>query len=306
MILCCGEALIDLLPGENDTPLPLVGGSVLNTAVALGRLGAEVGLLTGLSSDAYGQQIEAHLDASHVSSAHCIRSDRPTTLAVVTLVDGQAQYRFEDEGSALRMIGVPDLPALPDTVQTMVFGGISLIPTPIADTLAHLCVNRPDDVICMLDANVRPGFVNDPKTYRARLQRMLAATDIIKVSDEDLEWLVPDTGSVQDAIAQLLDAGPSVVLFTEGAKGASAIRAGQDPVFVASRSVDVVDTVGAGDTFNAGVLHSLKVQGKLKKSELKSAPADVWRAALDFASGAAAITVSRAGANPPWANELES
>ena len=305
MILCCGEALIDLLPGENDTPLPLVGGSVLNTAVALGRLGAEVGMLTGLSSDAYGQQIEAHLDASQVSSVHCVRSDRPTTLAVVTLVDGQAQYKFEDEGSALRMIDVSDLPTLPDTVHTMVFGGISLIPTPIADTLAHLCVNRPSNVIGMLDANVRPGFVDDPDTYRARLQRMLAATDIIKVSDEDLEWLVPNAVSAEDGIAQMLAAGPSVVLFTEGAKGASAIRSGQDPVFVASRSVEVVDTVGAGDTFNAGVLHSLKVQGMLQKSDLSTAPADVWRTALDFASAAAAITVSRAGANPPWANELE-
>ncbi len=305
MILCCGEALIDLLPGENGTQRPLVGGSVLNTAVALGRLGADVGMLTGLSSDSYGQLIEAHLSESNVASTLSIRSDRPTTLAIVTLVDGQAQYRFEDENSALRMIEPTDLPKIPDDTKAMVFGGISLIPTPIADTLAHLCVNRPAHVIGMLDANVRPGFVDDPETYRARLQRMLASTDIVKVSDDDLEWLVPDAATPEDGIAQLLASGPDVVLFTEGSKGANVFRKSKDKVSVSSVPVDVVDTVGAGDTFNAGILQSLLDQNILEKQALISSTEAEWRKALEFASAAAAITVSRAGANPPWSHELK-
>lgn len=301
MILCCGEALIDLIPNPDGTTTPLVGGSVLNTAVALGRLGSTVGLLTGLSSDEYGRQIEASLVESHVSTEFAIRSDRPTTLAIVTLVDGQAQYRFEDEGSALRMIQTADLPAIPPSVTAMVFGGISLIPAPVADSLAHLCQNRPDGVVGMLDANVRPNFVDDPDTYRARLGGMLATTDILKVSDEDLEWLAPDAA---DPVANLLELGPKVVLLTEGSDGATAYRRSHPPVHVAARSVTVSDTVGAGDTFNAGVLHALSKHGALNPSTLEETPATIWTEALDFAARAAAITVSRPGANPPWAAEV--
>jgi len=304
MILCCGEALIDLLPGDGDERIPIVGGSVLNTAVALGRLGADVGLLTGLSTDQYGGLIEKHLDGSNVSTDLCIRSDRPTTLAVVTLVDGQAQYHFEDEGSAQRMIEVSDLPVLPDNLEAMSFGSISLIPLPIADTLAHLCVNAPDDAVVMLDANVRPGFVTEPDQYRARLQRMLTATDILKVSDEDLEWLVPDETDLPTAIETLLGSGPSVILLTEGSKGAKAFRKGKPVVEVAAQRVQVVDTVGAGDTFNAGILKSLKDQGALTKASIRDLHDAGWETALAFAASTAAVTVSRKGANPPWAHEL--
>lgn len=300
MILCCGEALIDLIPGE-DGAQALVGGSVLNTAVALGRLGAPAGLLTGLSSDEYGQQITAHLTESKVDCSLAIQSDRPTTLAIVSFVDGQPQYEFRDEGSALRMIAPADLPKLPADVQAMVFGGISLIGTPVSDTLAELCVGRPAGAVALLDANIRPGFVDDPEAYRARLTRMLASVEIVKVSDEDLDWLFPDA---EDQIAALLDMGPEIVLFTKGANGAEAHDKTGLRASAASERVVVVDSVGAGDTFNAGVLKSLYDQDLLSRTALKSAPPAALEAALHLGAQAAAITVSRAGANPPWAHEL--
>lgn len=300
MILCCGEALIDLIPSDGGAQA-IVGGSVLNTSVALGRLGVPVALLTGLSSDDYGQKIEAHLKASHVDCSLAIRSDRPTTLAIVSLVNGQPEYAFRDEGSALRMLVPADLPTIPGGIKSMVFGGISLIGTPVSDTLADLCVTRPDGVIALLDTNIRPGFVDDAKAYRARLTRMLATVEIVKVSDEDLDWLLPD---VEDQIAALLDMGPEIVLFTKGADGAEVHDKTGLKAAVASERVEVVDSVGAGDTFNAGVLKSLYDQGLLSRAALQTADAPALEAALRLGAQAAAITVSRAGANPPWAHEL--
>ncbi len=301
MILCCGEALIDLIPGETG-PQPLVGGSVLNTAVALGRLGAPVGLMTGLSSDAYGKQIEAHLTESQVDTSLCIRSDRPTTLAVVSFVNGQPQYEFRDDGSAMRMITSADIPPVPGTVQAMIFGGISLIGTPVSDALADMCVARPQSVATLLDANIRPGFVDDVTTYRERLDRMLRSVEIVKVSDEDLEWLYPDAA---DPIDLLLKAGPKVVVLTKGADGAEAFHASGLKAYGASRKVDVVDSVGAGDTFNAGFLKSLRDNGALSPAGISSVSKTALESALSLGAQAAAVTVSRAGANPPWANELE-
>lgn len=300
MILCCGEALIDLLPGD-DAPVPVVGGSVLNTAVALGRLGAPAGLLTGLSSDAYGKQIDAHLSESHVDTRLAVRSDRPTTLAVVHLENGQPTYEFRDEGSALRMITSADLAPIPASVEAMVFGGISLIGTPVADTLADACVHRPKGITALLDANIRPGFVDDVQSYRARLNRMIAATEIVKVSDEDLEWLYP---SSPDPIRALLDMGPNLVLMTRGADGAEAHHASGVRAKIAAEPVTVIDSVGAGDTFNAGVLSSLRDQGALTPKGLADVSQTALETALSLGARAAAVTVSRAGANPPWAHEL--
>lgn len=300
MILCCGEALIDLIPGD-DGPKPLVGGSVLNTAVALGRLGAPTGLLTGISSDEHGQLIDQHLTQSNVDTSLAIRSDRPTTLAVVSFVDGQPQYDFRDEGSAMRMITSGDVPDIPDTVSAMVFGCISLIGTPVSDALADTCVNRRKDIVALLDTNIRPTFVDDEDAYRARLKRMLATVEIVKASDEDLEWLLPDT---QTPVADLLTMGPKFVLFTKGGDGAEVHTATGEVIAAPAQKVEVVDTVGAGDTFNAGFLKSLDDAGLLTPDGLAKASADDIRAALDLAVRAAAITVSRAGANPPWASEL--
>ncbi|MAC77196.1 MAG: carbohydrate kinase [Rhodobacteraceae bacterium] len=304
MILCCGEALIDLIP-QGDTRVPHVGGAVLNTAVALGRLGEDVAMLTGLSSDDYGRLIEDHGAASHVGFGPSVRSDRPTTLAVGTLVDGQATYDFRDEGSALRDIRPADMAPPPPGTQAIVFGGISLINPPVADSLADYCRRHAGEALIMVDVNIRPGFITDPLTYRARLAAMIAVADILKVSDEDLAWLLPDAGSHADAFAALLQMGPKMIVTTLGADGAEAIMASGLHVRVPSPAAQVADTVGAGDTFNAGLLSGLRRAGRLDKAAFPAVSETELSEALSLGTRAAAGTVARAGPNPPWAQELE-
>ncbi|MBB95129.1 MAG: carbohydrate kinase [Rhodobacteraceae bacterium] len=303
MILCCGEALIDLIP-QDDTRIPHVGGAVLNSAVALGRLGEDVSMLTGLSSDEYGRLIEDHGLASHVSFAPSVRSDRPTTLAIVTLVDGQATYDFRDDGSALRDIAPGDMAPPPDGTQAMLFGGISLITPPVADSFAHYCRRNADGALVMIDVNIRPDFITDPIAYRARLGAMIAVADIIKVSDEDLAWLLPDTGAMEDAFATMFDLGPQMVVMTRGANGAIAVMRSGLTVEVDSPPAHVADTVGAGDTFNAGLLSGLRRAGRLDKAQLPAITEIELSEALSLGTRAASVTVSRAGANPPWAQDL--
>ncbi|AXQ94120.1 carbohydrate kinase [Cereibacter azotoformans] len=306
MILCCGEALIDMLPRETAAGeqafAPYAGGAVFNTAIALGRVGAPAGFFSGLSTDLFGTQLADTLAASQVDSALCARSDRPTTLAFVRLVNGQATYAFYDENTAGRLLAPTDLPALPDSVSTLFFGGISLVNEPAAATYEALMAREAGARVTMLDPNIRPGFITDPSAYRARIGRMIALADIVKLSDEDLHWL-EGPGEIPALARALLARGPRLVLITEGARGAHAITATQER-FCPATPVAVADTVGAGDTFNAGILAALHEAGALSKASVASLPDEVLDAALSLGTRAAAVTVSRPGANPPWADEL--
>ena len=306
MILCCGEALIDMLPRTTAAGeaafAPHAGGAVFNTAIALGRLGAPTQFFTGLSTDLFGEMLEASLIASGVDAGPAARVDRPTTMAFVRLVEGQATYAFYDEGTAGRMLAEADLPAIGDDVQALFCGGISLMVEPSGATYETLALREAGRRTLMVDPNIRPGFIADEATYRARIGRMIAAADIVKLSDDDLRWLEGD-GEIADLARALLDRGPSLVCITEGARGATGYHAGGE-VFVPAERVEVVDTVGAGDTFNAGVLAALAEAGALDKAAVASLPEDTIRAALRMGVAAAAVTVSRAGANPPRRDEI--
>lgn len=307
MLLCCGESLIDMLPRDTDAGeaafAPYAGGAVLNTAIAAARLGQETAMLTGLSRDLFGRILDDHLMANDVDTSLCLRSDRTTTLAFVTLKDGQATYAFYDENTAGRMVSHADLPATLDGITALFFGGISLAVEPCAETYAALCLREAARLPVMIDPNIRPSFITDAPRYRARLSRMLAVADIIKLSDEDLAWLTHDTPE-DEAVADLLIAGAKLVLITKGADGVTAHFAGgqmTQPVIPAT----VVDTVGAGDTFNAGVLTGLAEAGYLSKAALAAPlPQDILKAVLDLGVRAAAVTVARAGANPPLRAEI--
>jgi len=300
MILCCGEALIDMLPrsttaGEHAYA-PHTGGAVFNTAVALGRLGAPVSFFSGISTDLFGEMLADGLADAGVDTSPAARSDRPTTLAFVRLVDGQASYAFYDEGTAGRMLSPADLPVV--TADACFFGGISLVSEPCGGVYETLMLREADKRLTMIDPNVRPGFIRDKAAYRARLDRMLAAADIVKISDEDLRWI----GGHRDAGALVSDR-TRVVLLTRGAKGVTVFtRAGNFDV--AAQPAAVVDTVGAGDTFNAGVLAGLNDAGALSRDAIASIAEPDLRAAVALGTAAAAVTVSRAGANPPWRREL--
>ena len=307
MILSCGEALIDMLPreGAGGEPCfaPCPGGSVFNTAIALGRLGAPAGFLSGISTDLFGAVLTEALAAARVDASLAIRSDRPTTLAFVRLVEGQASYAFYDENTAGRMLAPEDMPALPPQVQALFFGGISLAVEPCGAAYEALMLREAPHRLTMLDPNIRPGFIRDEGAYRARLDRMIAAADIVKLSDEDLRWLA-GPGEIEPLAHGLLARGPKLVFVTEGAVGAHGFSA-HDTVFVPAQRVTVVDTVGAGDTFNAGVLAELHRAGMLSKTAVSGADGALIEGCLRLGVAAAAITVSRAGANPPWAEELQ-
>lgn len=308
MILCCGEALIDMIPRptvEGSTGfVPHAGGAVFNTAIALGRLGAKVGLLSGISTDSFGDILMTELAASNVSSSAVVRAARPSTLAFVHLRGGQASYSFFDENTAGRMIAPKDLVTVEPAVKALFFGGISLAVEPCAETYAQVLENEGPGRAVMIDPNIRPGFIKDEKAYRARLEAMFAKADIVKVSDEDLSWLFPEGDDLDQRAGLLLQQGPAFVLVTRGGDGADGYLATGEKLSIAAEAVEVVDTVGAGDTFNAGVLAKLAELGVLTKAKVRDLSVEDAAAALAFGSKVAGVTVTRAGANPPWANEL--
>jgi len=308
MILCCGEALIDMVAAPSlDGPdgfVPHSGGAVFNTAIALGRLGARAGMLTGLSRDMFGDQLADALKASDVDTTHIIRSDRPSTLAFVKLEDGQASYSFFDENSAGRMIRAEDMPALTSDITALFFGGISLASDPSASAYAALLDRQGGSRAVMIDPNIRPLFITDAEGYRRRMAAMIRQADIVKVSDEDLNWLNPAPLTQAEKISAMLDTGPSVVIVTQGAEGAIATLADGTSIAVPAVKTNVVDTIGAGDTFNAGFLAKLSELGLLTPEALGTLDPDALRDAMTYGARVAAITVSRVGANPPWANEL--
>ncbi|WP_281955324.1 carbohydrate kinase family protein [Pseudophaeobacter arcticus] len=308
MILCCGDALIDMIPMTSkpgtEAYVPRPGGAVLNTAVALGRLGAPAGLLTGVSHDIFGQKLAAHLTQSHVDTSHILWSDRPTTLAFVQLMDGQASYCFYDENSAGRMLNIAQIPALPNAITALFFGGISLASEPASDCYAALLAREAGSRVVMIDPNIRLGFIKDAARYCQRLGHMMAQADIVKVSDEDLNWLFPAPQSDEQKVKQLLALGPSLVVLTRGGDGADGFLANGSQIHVPATPAEIVDTVGAGDTFNAGLLAKLSELNCLSKDQVQTLSPETLQLALEHGARAAAKTVAREGADPPWAGDL--
>ena len=309
MILCCGEALIDMIPEPTSCGqvgfVPHCGGAVFNTAIALGRLGVGTGMLTGLSNDMFGRQLSDALTSSCVGTHHVVTSNRPTTLAFVNLVNGHASYVFYDENSAGRMLGPQEMPQLQSDISAMYFGGISLACEPGADAYLSLAETNSSGRAIILDPNIRSGFIADEAKYRARLDVLISRSDVVKVSDEDLNWIIPEPMPLQVKANTLLTAGPSFIIVTRGGEGATGYLSDGKVVDVPAERVQIVDTVGAGDTFNAGVMAILSNRGLLTKDGLASLSYGDAQDALSFGAKIAAVTVSRAGANPPWADELK-
>lgn len=309
MIVVGGEALVDLVPDRVSTPgrlgplLPVPGGGPYNTAVALGRLGAPVAFLSRLSTDAFGEVLMRRLYAAHVDVSLVRRGAEPTTLAVVTLgPDGSARYAFYVDGTADRQLTDPG--PLPDAVTMVSLGTLGLVLEPAAS--AYERVLRRESArgrLTVLDPNIRAGLIDDPAGYRARFASWLPDVGLVKASVEDVSWLAGVADP--DAVASdWLDAGAGAVVLTRGSAGLSAFTAQHGRLDVSAAPADVVDTIGAGDTVHAALiawLHRHQVRGR---DDLRVLDETAWRAALRYAAEAAAITVSRPGAEPPYAAEL--
>jgi len=304
LILVAGEALIDLVPDSErfESLAAHPGGGPFNAARTIGRLERPVAYLGRLSRDRFGQRMEALLAEDNVRLDAVVRTEEPTTLALADVdPQGVARYRFYTERTSAAGLTPQDaLAARPDDVQIVHAGTLALVLEPVASALEAVIERLSGHAMIVLDPNIRPDVITEPDGYRARLRRLLAMAHVVKVSEEDLDWLAPGRRSV-DAVREMLDGGPAVGLLTRGPSGALVITRTAE-VAVPSPRVDVVDTIGAGDAFGGGFVAWWHARG-LARDDLDVL--DTVVAATEFACLVAARTCAKPGAQPPRLSELE-
>jgi fructokinase len=286
---------------------PHVGGSNFNSSIALGRLGANSYYFGAVSHDTYGELIEDCLRRSNVKEDFVIKTNRPTTLAFADVVDGIAEYTFVDEHSAGRLLDQTSLKPFVNRVmkaKALLVGGISLQAEPCGSSWQWLVEQVSGHLPIYFDANIRPDFIENKRSYFDRFVELTTKVDIIKISEEDYRYLygAQDFNKVSKV---WLNNGVKLVIFTLGAEGSKVIYDGGKEVFVKSKKVDVVDTIAAGDTFNAGFLLSLDEQGLLDRVSLDIISDTQLEKALSYANKVASITVTKKGANPPWLHQIK-
>lgn len=299
-IALTGEALIDFTAGEGGSLAFLghEGGSPLNTAVACARLGQPTGFLTQLSTDLFGERLMAFLERNGVDTRLILRSNAPSTLAFVERTPQTNRYAFYTRGSADATWAPEPLPQLPAECRFLHFGSISLLQEPASSRITDLVAAQTGRCVIVFDPNVRPSLIPDMAAYRARVTGWFAMADLVKLSDEDAQLLAP--GRPIDALAaECLTAGARAVIVTRGGAGATLWRTGSAPLTVAAPRVEVVDTIGAGDTFTAGLSVALLAHGVEHPAQLVELGDDHWRAVMRFAATAAALNCTREGADPP-------
>ncbi len=309
MFLVCGEALFDVFVGEGrpDTGIAMqarAGGSPYNVAIGLARLGTPVALFAGLSRDVLGQSLAGQLDTEGVSKRFLVRSERPTTLSLVALdAGGSPTYAFYGSGAADSALSSSDLPTLDAAVTGIHVGSYSLVVAPAADALAAL-VARERHRLIALDPNVRPTIEPDIAVWHRRIDALLPHVSLVKSSREDLATLYPEA-SVEAVAQRWLRQGPALVVVTDGSNGARAFSATLN-LHRAAPSVTVVDTVGAGDSFQSALLHALVTRNILSRATLATLTAVAASELLEAAIRAASITCSRQGADLPRADDLHA
>jgi fructokinase len=309
MILVCGEALVDLFVGApegSEIPARVVaGGSPFNVAIGLARLGVRTAFLGGISRDSFGAFLADRLAREGVDDRFLVRSDRLSTISVVaTAGDGQPNYAFHGDGAADRSLQLSHLPVpLPDDIRALTFGSYSMAVEPAGTTFATLAKREHGRRVISVDPNVRASVVNDMQSFAAAAERFYRTATLIKASDEDIHVAWGGRVSVADAAAYWLNCGARLVVVTEGAKGATAFSAA-GRVSVSGRSVTVRDTVGAGDAFHAALLAQLAKTGRLYPDAVAALDLSAIRDLLAYATTAAAITVSRRGADLPTAADV--
>ena len=310
MLIVCGEALFDLFSAaETRTGLSIdanVGGSPFNVAVGLARLGQPVGFFAAVGSGFLGDRLMSALSAEGVDTRAVARPDAPTTLSVVGLdAQGVPSYAFYGDRGADRQLTLASLALLaqsPQGISVVQVGSYATVVEPIASTLRALIEAERGRALIAFDPNIRLNVEPDIARWREQLAWMLPRTHLLKISEEDLDLLQPGV-SIEAFAADALAKGVGAVIVTRGALGASGWTA-HGHATVPRVAVEVIDTVGAGDTFQAALLTWLAEHGALAADALAALTAAQLEAALGFASRAAAITCSRRGADMPRRAEL--
>ena len=296
-----GEALVDLVDaGDHLTFAAHPGGSPLNVAVSLARLGCRAEMMARFGADAFGRTAREHAERNGVSLSAAVSATQPSTLTVVTLdAEGRAHYDFYLEGAADYQWSDAELRVPPGT-QILHTGSLASWLPPGDDRIADLLRRARDDMLISYDPNVRPTLLGTPERARPLIERMIAPAHVVKASDEDIAWLYPGR-RVDSVAAQWLDLGATAVVVTRGENGACAYQPGRPVVERSGRKIELVDTIGAGDAFTAGMLSALSSAGVRNAEQL--AAADLG-AVLDEAILVAALTCERAGADPPTSAEV--
>ena len=297
--LVIGEALVDVVERADGSVSEHAGGSPANVAVGLARLGRDTMLATALGDDRHGELVCGHLAGSGVRlSDGSVKPGQVTSSAHAVLDDaGAATYSFDVRWD-------PDLGVLDSDFLVVHTGSMAAAMEPGASSVLDLLRDRRPASTISYDVNARPALMGHPDVARARVREFAAASDVVKASDEDLAWLEPLL-SWEEAAAALLALGPAAVVVTLGAKGAAVVtREGHGSV--PAPLVSVVDTVGAGDSFNAALLDALwsrSVLGGQHRAALARLPLDAWLEIGAYAARLAALSTTRAGAQPAYRHE---
>jgi len=307
MILSCGDALIDFVPvaaaDGGEAVRPMVGGSCLNVAVGLARLDVPTGFVGGIANDLFGRMIAQAALASHVDLGFATRSDHQTTLAFVRIIAGESQYAFYDAETAAREWRYRPGSIPFATIDAVHVGSTTLVDeSGAAETAAMIADAEPTSTISF-DPNCRPNLVKDKAAYLDRMQAFAASADIVRMSDVDFLYLHGNEAYADRAEA-LFARGVTLFVVTRGTDGAEAWHRKAGFIKAEAPAVEVVDTIGAGDSFQAALLAALHRQARLARGTLGEIAADELCRALTFACRCAALTCTRMGADPPRSSEV--
>jgi fructokinase len=296
----CGEALIDLIPVEpgSEQRNAIPGGGPANTAHALARLDVSTEFIGGLSDDQYGQRMRAEFIEGRVGLTFTPEHQLPTCLAIVSIdLDGGATYEFKIDGTATFAFATENLPD-PKLIQpeAIYIGTLATIIEPGASILKDWVLEAKDYAPIIYDPNIRSSVISDKSRYQEVVKEWVALSNVVKASEDDLAWLYPDTNPLEIA-RSWVSLGIQLVVITKGENGMVGVTENQE-VLIPGVKIDVIDTVGAGDTVGAVIVEAL-VEFGLEKLTSELLSHTLHRAAL-----AASITCSRSGANPPTKAEL--
>jgi fructokinase len=304
VIVIGGEALVDLVD-DGGKSRSVAGGGPFNTAIALGRLDVPVGFLGTISRDADGKMLAERLVESGVDMSLVRWSDAPTPHAVVHhLHDGRNEYTFHVNDTSLADFAPKDLPVFPEDAWALHVGTLALALDPPASAYEELIDREAGRRQIILDPNVRPAIFGDARVYRRRFERLVRLADVVKLSEDDTAWIYPGY-RIEEAMGLMLELGPSVVAVTQGDSGAVGAWSGGF-VDIAGIPVEVVDTVGAGDSFNAALIAALVDEDAFGPHATRELDETVLVHAVSYAVAASAITCTRRGAVPPSREEIDA